>query len=422
MEKMIEDLLNKGYTYDSFRENKPYMFDDVLNEGAAIGGVMEFENGEASGRQLAGDAATKGVRDVTDGTEGRGQAEVDKTGVYIGVPAGKLGVGTLDQTAWANPLAARSAVPDAAGGRVAKFQKAFAAAPAAEKAQMADWSPEKPDMSIDKNGNVVDNNTHKVMSVNAAPKVAPKSNILSKAKNFFGLSENKEMFENILREARQFTDSPEDLLWLINDAGYECEDDDIHWYLDDFYSNFDHYLKDDIHTWEEFISESEYDVDRIENYCRELQTNPGATEKVKELANKILGCISKARGEEAAAAEKAEAMKDPKNIIKDIEESAFDNFISAYQVGNNIWVDLDTEDEDEANDVAAEIESEILHNNRKHGRDDLQGMGQWHINVGTVADFSEDSYDDLDEDVRDMYQIIIEPAESYRKRRQYDGY
>ena len=208
MEKMIEDLLNKGYTYDSFRENKPYMFDDVLNEAAAIGGVMEFENGEASGRQLAGDAATKGVRDVTDGSDGRGQAEVDKTGVYIGVPAGKLGVGTLDQTAWANPLAARSAVPDAAGGRVAKFQKAFAAAPAAEKAQMADWSPEKPDMSIDKNGNVVDNNTHKVMSVNAAPKVAPKSNILSKAKNFFGLSENKEMFESILREARQFTDSP----------------------------------------------------------------------------------------------------------------------------------------------------------------------------------------------------------------------
>lgn len=226
-----------------------------------------------------------------------------------------------------------------------------------------------------------------------------------------------------IKEAtKEFKSDPYSLLWMINDAGYKCKDDDIHWHLDDFYSNFDHYLKDDVHSWGEFISESEYDVDRIENYCTELKTNPGATKKVKELANQILGCINLARSNIETTTEKAEELKDPKNIVKAIEAANIDDVISAYQVGKNIYVDLDTEDEDEAEDIASQIEFDILNNGRKHGRDDLQGMGQWHINVGTLADFSEDDYDDLDEDARDMYQIIIEPAESYKTRRQYDGY
>lgn len=53
---------------------------------AQIGGTMHYANGEASGRALAGENADKGIRDVTDGTKGRGQAEVDRTGIYIGVP------------------------------------------------------------------------------------------------------------------------------------------------------------------------------------------------------------------------------------------------------------------------------------------------------------------------------------------------
>lgn len=252
MDKMIESLLNKGYTYDSLRENNHFSYydgfdadvdfwygkysEDVdagvadpdvgvveyiagkiendhptdspeqfeslmrwvrselknleMNE-AQIGGVQQFTNGEASGRALAGENADKGVRDVTDGTNGRGKAEVDKTGVYVGVPASSVGAGSPDQTAWANPVAVRQALPNVAG-RATQYQKAFAAAPAAEKAQMADWSPEKPDMSMNSDAKVVDNNTGKIMpTTKAAPAPAPKSSILGKIGKAMGLTESK---------------------------------------------------------------------------------------------------------------------------------------------------------------------------------------------------------------------------------------
>ena len=239
MEKMIEDLLNRGYAYDTFREGNlfdsydgleadvdfwygrycedvdagvndpdvgiveyiagkideehptenPEQFNSLMRwvreilpkveknwsvniREAQIGGTMQYANGEASGRALAGDLANKGIRDVTPGPDGRGQAEVDKTGVYVGVPMGP------DKTAWANPVAAKNSMSPAAAARVDKFQKAYAAAPAKEKAAMQDWSPEKPDMSMNKNAQVVDNNTGTVMPTTAQPQA--KSSILQK--------------------------------------------------------------------------------------------------------------------------------------------------------------------------------------------------------------------------------------------------
>lgn len=239
MEKMIEDLLNRGYAYDTFREGNlfdsydgleadvdfwygrycedvdagvndpdvgiveyiagkideehptenPEQFNSLMRwvreilpkieknwsvniREAQIGGTMQYVNGEASGRALAGDLANKGIRDITPGPDGRGQAEVDKTGVYVGVPMGP------DKTAWANPVAAKNTMSPAAAARVDKFQKAYAAAPAKEKAAMQDWSPEKPDMSMNKNAQVVDNNTGTVMPTAAQPQA--KSSILQK--------------------------------------------------------------------------------------------------------------------------------------------------------------------------------------------------------------------------------------------------
>lgn len=239
MEKMIEDLLNRGYAYDTFREGNlfdsydgleadvdfwygrycedvdagvndpdvgiveyiagkideehptenPEQFNSLMRwvreilpkveknwsvniREAQIGGTMQYANGEASGRALAGDLANKGIRDITPGPDGRGQAEVDKTGVYVGVPMGP------DKTAWANPVAAKNSMSPAAAARVDKFQKAYAAAPAKEKAAMQDWSPEKPDMSMNKNAQVVDNNTGTVMPTAQQPQA--KSSILQK--------------------------------------------------------------------------------------------------------------------------------------------------------------------------------------------------------------------------------------------------
>ena len=255
MEKMIEDLLNRGYVYDTFREGEafhpyesfeadvdfwygkycedvdagindpdegiaeyiagkideehptesPEQFNSLIRwvrevlpkveknwsvniREAQIGGAMQYANGEASGRALAGDLANKGIRDVTPGPDGRGQAEVDKTGVYVGVPMGP------DKTAWANPTAAKNALSPSAASRVDKFQKAYAAAPAKEKAAMQDWSPEKPDMSLNKNAQVVDNNTGNVMQTTTQPQA--KSSILQK----LGFKES--LFKDILKVSK----------------------------------------------------------------------------------------------------------------------------------------------------------------------------------------------------------------------------
>ena len=252
MEKMIEDLLNRGYVYDTFREGEtfhpyesfeadvdfwygkycedvdagvndpdegiaeyiagkidedhptesPEQFNSLIRwvrevlpkveknwsvniREAQIGGAMSYGNGEASGRALAGALANKGIRDVTPGPDGRGQAEVDRTGVYVGVPMGP------DKTAWANPTAAKNALSPAAAVRVDKFQKAYQEAPAKEKAAMQDWSPEKPDMSLNKNAQVVDNNTGTVMQTATQPQA--KSSILQK----LGLKES--LFESLIK-------------------------------------------------------------------------------------------------------------------------------------------------------------------------------------------------------------------------------
>ena len=255
MEKMIEDLLNRGYVYDTFREGEafhpyesfeadvdfwygrycenvdagvndpdvgiveyiagkidedhptesPEQFNSLMRwvrevlpkveknwsvniREAQIGGAMQYANGEASGRALAGVLANKGIRDVTPGTNGRGQAEVDRTGVYVGIPMGP------DKTAWANPTAAKNSLSDTAASRVDKFQKAYQAAPAKEKAAMQDWSPEKPDMSLNKNAQVVDNNTGTIMQT--APQPQAKSSILQK----LGFKES--LFEDILNVSK----------------------------------------------------------------------------------------------------------------------------------------------------------------------------------------------------------------------------
>lgn len=272
MEKMIEDLFNRGYVYDSFREEKglkeiapisfpgsktfdyyegfeadvdywygrycedvdagvndpdvgiveyiagkieqehptenPMQFDSLMKwvretlpkveknwsvniREAQISGVMEYSNGEASGRALAGENADKGIRDVTDGPNGRGQAEVDRTGIYIGVPMG------ADKTAWENAAAVQKDFPNVAN-RVKAFQNAYRNAPEQEKHAMLDWAPEKPDMSMNLDGQVIDNNINKVMKTQTAPQQQPKakSSILQK----LGFKES--LFEEVLNASK----------------------------------------------------------------------------------------------------------------------------------------------------------------------------------------------------------------------------
>lgn len=133
------------------------IFEKVLQE-AQIGGVQKYASGEMSGRALAGDLANKGIRDITDGPVGQGQAEVDKTGVYVGVPSGK----NRDKTTWVNVSAAQKIDPSVAK-KANMYYRAYSNASDKQKANMQDWSPDQPDMKIVGSGEIIDTNTNTVM-------------------------------------------------------------------------------------------------------------------------------------------------------------------------------------------------------------------------------------------------------------------
>lgn len=188
MEKMIEGLLNKGFVYDSFREDNDAEFEAIKE--ATIGGFNRLSGGRLSGKAAAVDA-DDGVRDITPGSNGRGQAEADDSGVYVGVPAGP------DKTAWVNTVKA----DDLGLGRRARvYQAAYNAAPASEKKAMSNWTPEDPDMSMNINtGNVKDNLTGKDMPLQI--KAAPKSSILGSIKNAVGLTEGSVLSQEAFNES-----------------------------------------------------------------------------------------------------------------------------------------------------------------------------------------------------------------------------
>ena len=76
-----------------------------------------------------------------------------------------------------------------------------------------------------------------------------------------------------------------------------------------------------------------------------------------------------------------------------------------YIFDGNLWIDFDTEDEYEVDFILYELQ-------------DICG-NEYHFSSGSVADFSEDRYEDIDEAVRDMRQVVVEPLEKYKKRNRY---
>lgn len=226
-------------------------------------------------------------------------------------------------------------------------------------------------------------------------------------------------YSKIYEANKKVKTDPESMMYDLTDAsaGPDSMGDEVYWKLDNFLDEIKYVGRyADNSTWESFIEEEPERIEELRQYLTELFEDENCKGKLRSSVESILNAIDAAQAGNAKAKAEAEAMKDPKNIITAIEK--IDGVVSAYQIGKNIWVDLDTEDEFEAEHIEGLIEDDILHNGRQHGRDDLQGMGQWHLNVGTVAEFSEDNYNDLDPDVRDQYQIIIEPAESYKTRRE----
>lgn len=92
--------------------------------------------------------------------------------------------------------------------------------------------------------------------------------------------------------------------------------------------------------------------------------------------------------------------------------------------GKSWAVLLDTEDEYRADDFRERVDEQLSinagFNSGEHSYDDVQGLGDIHLGVLQYWEWSEDNYEDLDEDVRDKYVVYCEPAERYKMRREMD--
>lgn len=92
--------------------------------------------------------------------------------------------------------------------------------------------------------------------------------------------------------------------------------------------------------------------------------------------------------------------------------------------GKSWAVLLDTEDEYRADDFRERVDEQLSinagFNSGEHSYDDVQGLGNIHLGVLQYWEWSEDNYEDLDEDIRDKYVVYCEPAERYKMRREMD--
>lgn len=98
-------------------------------------------------------------------------------------------------------------------------------------------------------------------------------------------------------------------------------------------------------------------------------------------------------------------------------------FSIEYIESDKSWaVLLDTTDEDRAEDFRSRVDEQLSmnggFNSGEHSYDDVQGLGDIHLGVLQYYEWSEDEYDDLDEDVRDKYLVYCEPAKNYKMRRE----
>lgn len=100
-------------------------------------------------------------------------------------------------------------------------------------------------------------------------------------------------------------------------------------------------------------------------------------------------------------------------------------FSIEYIEGDKSWaVLLDTTNEDDADDFRDRVDEQLRinagFNSGEYSYDDVQGLGDVHLGVIQYSDWSEDDYDDLDEEVRDKYIVYCEPAKNYKMRREMD--
>ena len=100
-------------------------------------------------------------------------------------------------------------------------------------------------------------------------------------------------------------------------------------------------------------------------------------------------------------------------------------FTIEYIESDKSWaVLLDTTSEDDAEDFRSRVDEQLRINgglsSGEYSYDDIQGLGDVHLGVLQYYEWSDDEYDDLDEEVRDKYVVYCEPAKNYKMRREMD--
>lgn len=214
----------------------------------------------------------------------------------------------------------------------------------------------------------------------------------------------------------------EDLADVFEMASKTCKTDQVGWkfqlqyWIDHPEEHFRDYTKEDFET---FIKENT-DEDIVEQYneVKKLFLPPEKFEKLlaRERAHNKANDerMEKVDAEHKAVASILEKALKPMKLKFDIEE--IDNASS--------WsIILNTEDEDTAEEARNRI-GEALGVSNSYGAsyDDIQGMGDIHIGCMPYYEWSEmcgsDSYEDLDEDIREQYVIFGCPAKKWKRYRQ----
>lgn len=250
--------------------------------------------------------------------------------------------------------------------------------------------------------------------------------------------EKEELFEGLLNEANMKITQIKTLKQTLSELGDEAYEEE-NWESVDAYSAAEifcnvvlMYLRDKSESNKKkvllFFASEDMSADPETEYYDPL---PVVKDKVNlpqfnDFADFVLNTlVPKLKGK----AKKLPSFETPKKMVKWCISRAAKleglTFSIEYIKSDKSWaVLLDTTDEDRAEDFRTRVDEQLSinggFNSGEHSYDDVQGLGDIHLGVLQYYEWSEDEYDDLDEEVRDKYIVYCEPAKNYKMRREMD--
>ncbi|MBQ2396565.1 MAG: hypothetical protein II304_05910 [Bacteroidales bacterium] len=250
--------------------------------------------------------------------------------------------------------------------------------------------------------------------------------------------ERKELFERLLNEANMTITQIKTLKQTLSKLGDEAYDEE-NWDAGDAYDNAQFfcsivldYLRDKSQSNKERVLLFFTSDDMSANMETDgYESLPNIKDKINlpqfnDFADYVLNTLVPKLKDKP---KKLPNFETPKQMIKWCVSRAAKleglTFNFEYFKDDKSWaVLLDTEDEDRADDFRTRVDEQLSinagFNSGEHSYDDVQGLGDIHLGVLQYYEWSEDTYNDLDEDIRDKYVVYCEPAKNYKMRREMD--